>query len=756
MSARKKTPINLILGALLLTVLPQIALSQPAIGVGLVQNGGANLSNGMMYNGVITLTSGQNPSDLSETMVGPVSLIPACTIIPMAGTPCPSPDAGVITVQSAVSTSGAACPVTTTWTVGGGPGIFTLTPSAPVTFATVGTQCIITYTAIVNSLPTVDAEPSTAGTIETGASAQVTVEQDSDTSNTAGGVGTTHNTVAFMCGVQIDKQISCDGGMNWSDVGYGDAATNGCIGTPDADILYRYKINNNGNVGLTSCSIDDDVLSSITTGQSLAAGMESNFFTANGGTPEACSEHPGNNTGTVSCTCDVPLEVQPTAMDSDTAGHQCCGVQVDKQVSCNGGMSFVDEGLTSDNGEGTNGCQAPVGTPLQFQYFAQNTGSVALSCSFNDTQDGAGGVSIVSIPSGIDLAVGGGTVQLGDVITNQTCSTEFGDHEPNTGTLSCACDAGDFGSTTLNVHDSASVECLSPGLNVSKVCEEQDPQTGLNHVVITSTNVGDVALDSCTVTDTYYPGSGACPTDGTPMGTPTDLSVVPSNFSLPTNGSEVMSLGDIAGLPSGSSCNTVSVICNMGTATEVSDTARATCDVPGQGCFSRTPGYWGTHPSTTSLVLNGGLDVCGLTLTEVADMVANSATEDLCVSGRDFKQNDTSPQQTSLIRACTAAALNLKASADAGLSCDAEFPNIATQFEACCLADGGGLCSSGASPQQISASGCIGFLDTFNNAFEDTSFEDANLTNQPADPGFCQAANGNGFMNPGRNLGPAK
>jgi hypothetical protein len=144
--------------------------------------------------------------------------------------------------------------------------------------------------------------------------------------------------------------------------------------------------------------------------------------------------------------------------------------------------------------------------------------------------------------------------------------------------------------------------------------------------------------------------------------------------------------------------------------------------------------------------------------------VDGSSTEAICENNNDANANNvqaTSPQQLQLIRQCTAAALNLRASAGivggtpTGDVCNGQFPGITTQFNTCCAA-AGAVCNSDATPAAIDASGCIGFLDAFNNKFDSVDFPSLVSTNTSADPSQCQIASGNHFVNTGTNLGPKK
>ena len=162
--------------------------------------------------------------------------------------------------------------------------------------------------------------------------------------------------------------------------------------------------------------------------------------------------------------------------------------------------------------------------------------------------------------------------------------------------------------------------------------------------------------------------------------------------------------------------------------------------------------------------------------------------EDLCKNNFDAKNNDTSNQQLSLIRQCTAAALNIAASGDLGGSCDKRLRkkgrlfDISDLFATCCgiapvaLADSAApadpavsICEAGLRGQAISATSCIDALDAFNqdsNTIPDfsdycpntlTCADGSTLVKSPpckGNPTDCGLANGNGAVNSGRNLGP--
>jgi len=171
--------------------------------------------------------------------------------------------------------------------------------------------------------------------------------------------------------------------------------------------------------------------------------------------------------------------------------------------------------------------------------------------------------------------------------------------------------------------------------------------------------------------------------------------------------------------------------------------AKVVCKPPekGEGCLTRTPGFWGNHPDVTAEFLP--VESCGLDLTTTLAGDEGSATEDLCSVGKDHKLY-ASPQQAQLVRQCAAAALNIAASDALGGSC--EDTKGFDRFAECCSAE-----ACAAVPE-----GCIDDLDEFNNS-TDTLVDDGGdvdlcqaLELGPpcdADPEQCQTANGNAFIN---------
>jgi len=307
--------------------------------------------------------------------------------------------------------------------------------------------------------------------------------------------------------------------------------------------------------------------------------------------------------------------------------------------------------------------------------------------------------------------------------------------------------------------NTATCECVNfQPPTVDKECDECVPGTpNTNTFRISIMNPNDVDLE-CTVEDDF----GGVPGTGFPM----DVTV-PANDTLVVEGTE-----DHAG--DAVIVNEASVTCDAPNGQMFGPlTAMANCPPceAGEGCYTRTPGFWCARPLATEHLLE--LEVCGITLDNVNDAEQGSAIEDLRV-GRDHTIDDSrgrsvgidpatlgfpngiEPQNLQLIRQCTAATLNLAATEAAEGNCDTESPGIVQTVADCCSH---ALCTAPA--DAISASGCIADLDEFNNMdFGGIDFGTpdgfptsngtgvpGNFPPGPADSSTCSEVNGNGFIN---------
>jgi hypothetical protein len=153
----------------------------------------------------------------------------------------------------------------------------------------------------------------------------------------------------------------------------------------------------------------------------------------------------------------------------------------------------------------------------------------------------------------------------------------------------------------------------------------------------------------------------------------------------------------------------------------------------GDECLTRTPGFWGNHPSITSLFLP--ITVCGETLSVVAANDCGSVTEALCVApGKESRGNK---RYGSLVRALAAAKLNLAATAGIAGSCGDDISTTIADCEALC----------GADQKTISQSGCVQDLTDFNELPDTVLITPSPFDSPgPAVPGECKDSRGNGLV----------
>ena len=331
-----------------------------------------------------------------------------------------------------------------------------------------------------------------------------------------------------------------------------------------------------------------------------------------------------------------------TIQKSISINVQTTIVKVDKQVSCDGGP-FVDATLVTANDDDTNGCSAPDGEPIAVQYQVQNAGESNLfQCVLSVTQANSTPSSFSPAPINVgNIGAGVTTPVIVAVNSPQNCSEDLEDEEPDTATVSCCtvnqspCPDG-FG---VSAFDVATFACQSrPELGVNKVCVDQNTD-GIGEVTVTvSATAADLDLVNCQATDNLFRDDPTCPTDaGSGTATPVPLNP-PNPFSVPAGG-QVQLTGLTPAPPlTADACNNVSVTCTIeSTGETLTQTASAVCPgvETGEGCLTRTPGFWGTHPHVTDRLL--ALTVCGVSLDTVAAGSGTSATEAMCSVGKDGK-----------------------------------------------------------------------------------------------------------------------
>src|SRR5438552_224729 len=342
-------------------------------------------------------------------------------------------------------------------------------------------------------------------------------------------------------------------------------------------------VTNTGSAALANCKVTDTNLTgeSCTTPPGLPAAeisvaVSPNMFDLGVGAPAVTAT--GTITGltqdscnTVSVTCDIVGSVDPnnpghpktlSASAQDTC--ETCSVKVDKQVKCGAGP-FVDVGFVGNNEDGTASClgwnaftvngTSVAAEALTVQYVAQNTGGTGLfGCTVTDSN-----TAISSTAVSIGNVAQGGTSN--PVPINTTCSDTLDAQEPDTATLSCFCTADLNPNFVTTAKDTASFDCQTPGLTVTKDCALRDTN-GDSTVAITVKNTGTAELANCVVTDTNFTDAG-CPASGNPSGASSAVAVSPSTIASLGAGATAPSVtGTIAGLTQ-NSCNTTAVTCEI-------------------------------------------------------------------------------------------------------------------------------------------------------------------------------------------------
>ena len=417
-----------------------------------------------------------------------------------------------------------------------------------------------------------------------------------------------------------------------------------------------------------------------------------------------------------------------------------CKVAIDRAVICGPG-SVADSGFEPPGSETVGSCAGTNGSDLVVRWVVQNFGENELTlCQITDSNAG-----VAPNPLNIGTLLVGQRLGMND--GNQVCSDDLAAGEPGTATITCECIDSSGALVIASDTDAANFECGgdggngNPDLKVTKVCEPQSD--GANAVTITVENAGGGTLNNCVVTDEIFLADDSCPAD---VGLPTGVGQV----VIPSIGAgETVDVPFVVDGLAADACNKATVMCRIGpSGPVVIKKADDLCEVPGGGCFTRTPGFWGNHPE----IMEQFLPVlsCGITVDQIEDRTEWSATEDLCKNARDAKRNNTSVQQLSLIRACTAAALNLQVTALNEGNCETDFPGISNLMDTCCT----DVCNGGIDGNTISETGCIGAIDAFNNMIDTLDTPDLFVSPGPADPDLCKDARGNGWVNPDRNLGP--
>jgi hypothetical protein len=471
--------------------------------------------------------------------------------------------------------------------------------------------------------------------------------------------------------------------------------------------------------------------------------------------------------------CNTTPPTPGSAQGSILFNVLSCAVEVDKQVSCDGGTTFFDVSGVDDTEPptltlsslciGFNAFGANPATNIIVRYKARNTGTADATClTSNANQGGDGFQGLIDsnlgiLPAGVSVASIPATETAYTTIDTVTkaCSTALSASEPDTATLTCQCATGNTAEPIIFAPlsmDSATFACESPNLAVTKTCGAADA-TGNSAVTVSyDSAAGSAALSGCTLTDTAF--AGACvnglPSSTTVVGTVTGI---PASLTDPTASPTTVIGLTATGLTNTACdgpdcCNQATVTCNVtgspGPET-ISASGVANCPIQQGDCFTRTPGFWGTHANAQTLLYSefGPVPSCGVDLDTSLANTQGSGTEDICSIGGGQKnppQTTISNTQRQLERQCAAANMNLAVSSLREVSCEEADPGITNTIATCCN-NTDSVCNTGGD-----TNGCIGLLDAFNNA----TFGPADATDfgpPGAQPTQCQNAKKSGFVN---------
>ena len=226
----------------------------------------------------------------------------------------------------------------------------------------------------------------------------------------------------------------------------------------DGTYTYDVKVTNTGEAPLEGCFLTDTnpvpaTCSALSPAGALAPGA---MATA------SCTSDSDMNMVTVECTI---AGTQKTVEDESMDG---C-VTVDKQISCDGGLTFVDVGYNDSLAESCTGWNTvdpndpnDPGREIVFRYRVR-TGAAMSQCVLVDWNPAIPPAPpIGNLPSKFD-----DFIYTTPLPPNALTCDEVEPGEPDTATLTCV--SGDSGRTVTD-EDSADLECQDASVEVAKEC----------------------------------------------------------------------------------------------------------------------------------------------------------------------------------------------------------------------------------------------------------------------------------------------
>ena len=655
------------------------------------------------------------------------------------------------------------------WSTSEGNQVIFIADNGPV-FEPENTTCEVDFTFRVNSA-SADVINLASGFFSGDPGEDPPIPPDAICNN--GLVGQASGTGAFVldsCEVELYKSVCVDlDGDGLIDQCFGEGEKGGSGATIEGKAVeWNAEWENTGTLDLGECFVTDPTLGYEFGPFVLAPGEGAADLLDTG----SCDAR-GSNTAMI--TCNLCGGEDREVSDEDTVEIQCpdCNVEIDKQVACEfppEDDEWVDISGGDDGERGPPDTREPLGCvgwtgddEVNFRYNVTNHGQLdVIECYVTDTHVGFG---FPGRPVNLDVP---GSFDTFDVEQIE-CTTVEGD---STGFLNCECipfidgvpldeqlglsePIDSFGPECIaSDSDSVNVDCLTAGVSVTKTCGEEDEDGNWN-VVIEVSNTFEADLETCALVDTL---------DGVDVTAGLVCDGDPSNFDLPAGG-----VFNCTGqYPAGDEevLNHVDVVCDIvNSKKQKQDSSEDLC-IPGEeGCFTRTPGYWGTHPESTLWALDGGLISCGVLIDNAdgdSSGAPGSAIEDMCSIGKDHKSAKTTNTQLNLERHCMAAMLNISAThLQEGGSCESEYPGISEGLAFCC---GAGeevgeesICNTDDAYAKMYLSDCIGFVAGFNELDDGNELDEMDLCpDNPytgfeapcsADSSACRAAKGNQFVN---------
>ena len=325
--------------------------------------------------------------------------------------------------------------------------------------------------------------------------------------------------------IAVDKQISVNGGATWVDVGNGNLAQDPTVLT-GSTVLERVIVSDTGATALSGVAVSD-VIGSTAAGGFTFGGAGSTTLSAGGAitsdvtTLTAASGYQ-LDTATASGTATDTSGNTKSVTASDQANYTGVtpSISIDKQISVNGGATWVDVG----NGNLAQDPTVLTGATVEERVIVSDTGATALSgVAVSDVIGstaaagftfGCAGTTTLSAGGAITSDVTTLTAASGYQLDTATATGTATDSAGNTKSVTASDQANYTGVTpAIAVDKQISVNGGATWVDVGKALNDPTVLTGTSveeRVIVT--NTGSIGLGNLAVTDAITAGSGAAQT----------------------------------------------------------------------------------------------------------------------------------------------------------------------------------------------------------------------------------------------------